>query len=725
MFQAFPHFHQVEASDCGPTCLKIILKYYGKNCDLSFLRELAQITKVGSSLADLKQAGEKLDFHTTPFKVTIETLENDVLLPCILHWEQDHYVVLYKIERGRFYISDPKFGKIVLKENEFLRLWNQNNIGFGLQLIPQGNFVNTTLPFKKAIIPEIFRFILQALKNQSQKIFWLCVLMLISSVIAYILPQTIKEMFNQGFSNKDTKIIYSIFFFQVFIFIGSTIVSVVQNFIGIHFSLQISITLLRNLLHKIANLPLHFFENKLYSDLLQKIEEQNKIEQLFSKHLISGFFGFLLLCALIFTLFTYSSFIALSIIGFVVFSIAWIHFFFKRRKIIDYFSYKLNSENKNHLVEMLSGMVVIKLFNSQKEKIQQWDQLQSQIYKNKVKSLFLEQYQSNTINIIQQLLALGINFICTIWVIEQKLSIGEMISIGYIIGIISSPINSISSLIRSIQDSKLVYERTMEIYNQKDESFGLRNGDTNNLSVDIQVRNIYFKYLGAAQPMVLENIDINIESGKITAIVGESGSGKTTLLKLLLGFYNPTRGYINIGNQYLSETNMDWWRENCGVVMQDTFIFSGSIAENITMKKNISINEDLINACNIANIYEFITSLPMQFDTIIGNAGVQLSGGQLQRILIARAVYKNPPIIFLDEATSALDAQNEKIIHKNLNNYFKGKTVLIIAHRLSTVKNADQIIVLKKGRISESGNHQSLVSKQGEYYQLIKNQIEL
>lgn len=725
MFKTFPHFHQVESSDCGPTCLKIILKYYGKNCDLSFLRELTQITKVGSSLADLKHAGEILNFHVTPFKVNIKTLKEDVVLPCILHWEQDHYVVLYKIENNKFFISDPKFGKIVLRLNEFLRLWNKNNIGFGLQLIPKVSFVNKTLPYKKTIVPELLLFILQALKNQYQKIFWLCMLMFISTIIAYILPQTIKEMFNRGFSNNDTKVIFSIFFFQLFIFIGSTIVSVIQNIIGIHFSIQVSITLLRNLLNKIGKLPLYFFENKLYTDLLQKIEEQSKIEQLFSKHLISGFFSFLLLCALIFTLSTYNSIIALSILAFVIFSIAWIHFFFKRRKIIDYFSYKLNSENKNHLVEMLSGMVVVKLFNAQNEKIQQWDQLQSQIYKNKVKSLFLEQYQSNTIVVIQQLLALGVNFICTIWVIEHKLSIGEMISIGYIMGIISSPINSISSLFRSIQESKLVYERTLEIYNLNDESFGVESGNVKNLHGDIQVQNTYFKYLGAAQPMVLEDINFNIENAKITAIVGESGSGKTTLLKLLLGFYSPTNGNIYIGDQNLSETNLDWWRENCGVVMQDTFIFSGTIAENISMKKEISVEENLINACKIANIYEFITSLPMKFETIIGNAGVQLSGGQLQRILIARAVYKNPPVIFLDEATSALDAQNEKIIHNNLNEYFKGRTVLIIAHRLSTVKNADQIIVLKNGRITESGNHQSLISIKGEYYQLVKNQIEL
>ncbi|OWK70587.1 peptidase domain-containing ABC transporter [Pedobacter sp. AJM] len=726
-FKGFPHFFQVEQTDCGATCLKIILKYYGKNCNLVYLRELTQVTRSGVSLQDISIASEKLMLSPRPLKANLQGLKDHVHLPCILHWEQDHFVVLYKIKNNKFYLSDPGFGKLSLSEEEFYKLWanSSKDGGIAIELKPNTSFDTLVLPQEKSGYSNLFLFIKSALQHQNHKIFWLIFLIASSTVISYIFPQTIKNLFDKGYSAKDTGVIWVIFGFQLLLFFGQTIVNLLQNFIGVHFSTQVSIKMLTNLLEKIIKLPIYFFENRLYSDILQKIEEQSKIEQLLTKQLISTVFSVFLFLALTVRLFIYNPYLAFGFIFLIAFSVFWMFVFYNKRKIIDYYSFKLISENRNQLIEMVTGMVSVKIRNAQQAKVNKWKSLQGKIYSLKVRSLFLDSYQNYAMTILKQLFTLSITFLCSYWVINGKISIGEMLSIGYIIGLFSGPIESIIMFIRSFQDAQLVYNRTQEIYKNGDENAGCMNGNSAVLGEDMVIDDLTFKYYGGNQPFVLQNINAVIPSGKITAIVGESGSGKTTLLKLLLSFYPATMGSITIGDKDVFSFNHDWWRDQCGVVMQDGYIFSGSIKDNISMEEESDDEEKLIRACKIANIYDFVQQLPMGFNTKIGNIGNSLSGGQKQRILIARAIYNNPHFLMFDEATSSLDAKNERIIMQNLQDVFQGKTVVIIAHRLSTVKNADHIIVLKNGRIVDSGNHHQLVLNQGDYFNLVRNQLEL
>lgn len=722
----FPFYSQIEQTDCGATCIKIILKHYRKNCDLSFLRELTKVSRAGVSLSDIKLAFDELHFNTTAFKTQIDNLEI-VNLPCILHWEQEHFVVLYKITKNYFFLADPKFGKLKLNKEEFSKFWisSTNEEGFGLQVIPDNEFQDLSLPFKENYTQDAFNFIKSTLNKQGSKILLTFILISISTIISYIFPQTIKDLFDNSVSSKSINILWSVFYFQLFLYSSQIVVNIIQNLISVHFSTQVSIMMLSNLLNKIVKLPISFFENRLFSDILQKIEEQSKIEQFFTQQLISTFFSVCLIIALCIKLYTYNYILVIIFLIISLLSFFWVVIFHKKRKMIDYYAFKLNSDNKNLLVEMITGMVTVKINNAHNIKIQEWHEIQTKIYKNKVKSLILESYQNYAITSLRQIFTLSVTFICAYWVLKSVITIGEMVSIGYVVGIISGPLEKIFIFIRSFQDSKLVYDRSQEIYNHNDENLNLIKGSDRNIENDIKYDNVSFKYYGSNQPYVLKNINISILQKKITAIVGDSGSGKSTFLKLLLSFYPPSSGTIKIGNNILFDINHDWWREKCGVVTQETYVFSGTIAENISMKGN-SWNEDqLIKACKIANILEYVDSLPLGFNTKIGNSGNDLSGGQKQRILIARAVYKDPDFIFLDEATSALDAENEKIIHDNLQEFFKGKTVLIIAHRLSTVKKADQIIVLKNGEIVEQGNHQSLVDRKANYYNLVKNQLEL
>ncbi|MCJ7932654.1 MAG: peptidase domain-containing ABC transporter [Chryseobacterium sp.] len=721
----FPYYPQVEHSDCGAACLKIILKYYGKNCDISYLRELTQVTRAGISLNDIIKASKVLHFKTNPVMADIVGLKDAITLPAIVHWEQDHFVVLYKIKNNKYYISDPNFGKLSLHENEFLKLWSDNNNeGIAIELEPTPAFSEQNLPYKRNNFEGIREYILNSVKDQKNKIFWLSFLICLSTIISFVFPKTIQNLFDNSIKVSDQNQLFIIFGFQLLLFFSQTIVNLIQNFIGVHFSTQVSIKILSNLLNKIVKLPIYFFENRLYTDILQKIEDQSKIEQLLTKQLITAVFSVFLFVALSCRLFLYNVYLGSCFVFLIIFTIFWMFFFYNRRKIIDYYSFKLTSENRNNLTEMITGMVSIKISNAQSSRLQKWHTLQNKIYSLKVRSLILESYQNYTTSFIKQLFSITLTFVCAYWVMNKKITVGEMMSIGYIMGLISLPIENIIVFLRSLQDSKLVYNRTQEIYKSKDETESHHLRDLPISNSDIILSNISYKYFGGSQPLVLKNITAKIPKGKVTAIVGSSGSGKTTLLKLLLGFYPTTEGKITIDGYGINSLDKDWWRSQCGVVMQDNNIFSGSIAENISMDTEWDL-EKLIYATKIAQIFDFIENLPLGFETKIGNTGVDLSGGQKQRIMIARAVYKDPQIIFFDEATSSLDSTNESLIMANLQRFFKGKTVLIIAHRLSTVKNADQIIVLDNGRIIETGPHQQLVSNRKNYYELVKNQLEL
>jgi len=404
----------------------------------------------------------------------------------------------------------------------------------------------------------------------------------------------------------------------------------------------------------------------------------------------------------------------------------WVIIFMKKRKELDYKRFAQMADNQSNVIQLITGMQEIKLNNCEKQKRWEWERIQARLFKVSVKSLALNQYQQAGSMFINELKNIIISFMAAAAVIHGEMTLGMMMAVQYIIGQLNSPIAQLIGFMQSAQDAKISLERLSEIHEKEDEE-KLEDPKLNLLPAkkNIVIEKLSFQYEGPHSEMVLNNIELKIPEKKITAIVGSSGSGKTTLIKLLLGFYAPIKGEITIGDTGLENFSQRMWRSTCGVVMQDGYIFSDTIAKNIAVSEEIVDKEKLLNAVKAANIQDFIETLPLSYNTKIGQDGHGLSQGQKQRILIARAVYKNPEFIFLDEATNALDANNERVIMDNLNEFFKGRTVVVVAHRLSTVKNADQIVVLEKGKIVESGNHQELTKKRGAYYELVKNQLEL
>jgi ATP-binding cassette subfamily B protein len=403
----------------------------------------------------------------------------------------------------------------------------------------------------------------------------------------------------------------------------------------------------------------------------------------------------------------------------------WVLIFLKRRKDLDYKRFSQLSAEQTKVIELINGMQEIKLHNAEQQKRWSWEYLQALLYKIRRKSLVLEQTQTLGSNAINEIKNIFITILSAKLVIDGKITLGMMMAISYIIGQLNAPIQQLIGFIYSWQDAKIAMERLSEIHEKEDEENNFEEKITNiPLNKSIELKNISFRYQGSIET-VINNLSLIIPSRKITAIVGASGSGKTTLMKMLLKFYIPLEGEITIDNINLNNISQRAWREKCGSVMQEGFIFNDTIANNIAVGDEYVNKQKLLRAVEIANIKDFIERLPLAYNTKIGSTGIGMSTGQKQRLLIARAVYKNPEIIFFDEATSALDAENEKIIMENLNQFFKNKTAVVIAHRLSTVKNADQIVVLDKGKIIEKGTHNELINLKGNYYNLVKNQLEL
>lgn len=728
MKRRFPHFSQLEYSDCGPTCLKIILKYYGKECQLSYLRELCTVTRSGINMGDIVVAARALHFSPAAFQTTVRGLRSNATLPCILHWRQDHFVVLYHIsDKGIFYLSDPGFGRIKLPANEFENLWKgSNEKGVALFLTPNENFAQSALPvtsrwteWKKSMI-----FLLGHLKVHRWKLLWLALFLGASTSLAYIFPSTMQRLVDKGVVADNTTVVWGVLLFQCCILLGQIIFEWLRGLVGVHFSTQVSMQVVSQFLFKLIRLPVRFFDNRMSADILQRIEDQQRIELFLTQRVIQTLFSVILIIVLSIRLLHYNVGVFPLFVLLSMFSIGWIFLFQSHRKNIDYYNFRLAAENRNAQIELITGMREVKINNAQYSKISIWKKIQLEVYKLKIRSLRLNLYQVLGVNTITQLKNIAINAFCALWVIRGNLTMGEMLSIGYITGMLSSPLESLVEFFQAAQDAKISFDRIDEINSKEDEN------DATKIKPALPVKGIHlksvsFKYDGSHHPYVLKDLSLIIPAGMVTAIVGSSGSGKTTLLKLLLSFYHPQKGGVFIDDVNMRDINSDIWRSRCGIVMQDGYIFSGTIAENIALSDDNPDIEQLWFAARTACLSDFIKELPMQFNTKIGNAGADLSGGQKQRILIARAVYHNPDILFFDEATSSLDAKNEKDIMKNLNTFLAGKTVIVVAHRLSTVKNADQIIVLDGGQILEQGTHDELVSSRKKYFELIRNQLEL
>jgi ATP-binding cassette subfamily B protein len=725
---SFIFYKQPDEMDCGPTCLRMVARYYGKSLTLQQLRSLAKTTREGSSLLGISDAAEKIGFRTLGIKVTYEKLVEDAPLPCIAHWNQNHFVVIYKIKKDVVYIADPAHGLLKYKKDEFLKSWqSDHHEGILLLLEPTPEFsLDDNLSGKGEKTKRGFGFLFQYLFKYKKLLTQLIIGLVAGSLLQLIFPFLTQSIVDIGIQNSDVRFIYLILFAQLMLFAGRTSIEIIRSWILMHISSRINISLVSDFFVKLMKLPISFFDVKMTGDIMQRINDHHRIESFLTSATLNVLFSFVNLIVFSFVLAYYSlTIFTVFMLGSLIYFL-WILFFLKQRADLDYKRFTQNSQNQSKVMELITGMQEIKLHNAERQKRWQWENIQVRLFRINIKGLSLEQTQNAGSGLINELKNILITFLSAKLVISNGLSLGEMLSISYIIGQLNSPIMQLVGFTQSLQDARLSLERLSEIHNKEDEETPEQETSVEiEAQSPIQLNKVSFQYTGVYGDMVLQDLDLLIPANKITAIVGSSGSGKTTLMKLLLKFYEPITGDIKVAEQNLSAISAKAWRNVCGVVMQEGYIFSDTIANNIAIGIEDIDKDRLRRACNVANIKDHIESLPLGYNTKIGMDGVGLSTGQKQRILIARAVYKNPDYLFFDEATSALDATNEKIIMNNLDQFFQGKTVVVIAHRLSTVKNADQIIVLEKGKIVELGNHTDLTALRGSYYELVKNQLEL
>ncbi len=723
----FPNYKQTEAKDCGPTCIKIIAKHYGKTINTQQLRSLSETTREGSSLLGLSEAVESMGFKSLGIKLAYNKLL-EAPLPCIIHWNKNHYVVLYKIKKDTVYISDPAHGLISFTKKEFIQHWIGNNAdenteeGIALLVEPTPRFYSEEFEEDEKFG---FSFIFKYLFKYKRFIIQLIIGLLAGSLLQLILPFLTQSIVDVGIKNQDLHFVYLILFAQLFLFIGKASLEIIRSWILLHLSTRINISLISDFFIKLMKLPISYFDVRMTGDLLQRINDHKRIERILTTSSLTVLFSFFNLIIFSLVLGYYSlQIFGVFILGSVLY-FGWVLFFFKKRKELDYKRFSQVSQEQSKVIELINGMQEIKLHNAERRMRWNWEYVQARLFKVATKSLALEQTQSVGSNFINELKNMFITILSAKLVIDGDITLGMMMAISYIVGQLNGPITQLINFMRDVQDAQISIDRLGEIHNMEDEE---KPGDekVNHIpeNASIKLNNISFRYTGGLEP-VLNDLSLEIPANKTTAIVGVSGSGKTTLMKLLLGFYQVDKGDIMINNFNLKNISQKEWRRNCGVVMQEGYIFNDSIAKNIAVGEDYVDKEKLAHAIDVANIGDYIEALPLGYNTKIGSEGNGLSTGQKQRLLIARSVYKNPKFLFFDEATSALDANNEKVIMEKLNEFFSDKTAVVIAHRLSTVKNAHQIVVLEKGKIIEKGSHEELIKLKGSYYHLVKNQLDL
>jgi ATP-binding cassette subfamily B protein len=740
----FTNYRQTETKDCGPTCLKIIAKHYGKILNIQKLRDYSETTRDGSNLLMLSDAAEKFGFRTIGVKRSEQQLE-ELPLPCILHWNIYHFVVLYKIKKGIYYISDPAIGLISYNQDEFLKFWIGNNAnetteeGIALLLEPTPQFYSRDgidSEEDKHMFSSPLRALAAYIFPYKSFLVQLVIGLLAGSLLDLIFPFLTQSIVDVGVQNQNIHFIYLILFAQLFLFVGKTGLELIRSWILLHLSARINISLISDFFIKLMNLPISFFDVRMTGDIMQRINDHHRIEKILTTSSLSVLFSLINMFIMggVLAYYNLTVFAVFFMGSFLYF--LWVVLFLKRREKLDYKRFAEVSQEQSKVMELINGMQEIKLHNAEKQKRWGWEYVQARLFKVSMKGLVLEQTQNIGSNFINEIKNIVIIFLSAKLVIDGQITLGMMLAISSIVGSLNGPVLQLINFIREAQDAKISLARLSEIHEKEDETQQEEN-QTNDIpkNSDIVIHDLSFRYIGADIP-VLENLNLTIPAHKITAIVGTSGSGKTTLMKLLLKFYEPNSGEISLTTENseiasslamtdLKNIRQKAWRSQVGAVMQEGFIFNDTIANNIAIGVDIIDKERLRYAADVANINSYIQSLPLGFNTKIGMEGVGMSTGQKQRLLIARAVYKNPEMLFFDEATSALDANNEKEIMQKLDIFFKNKTVVVIAHRLSTVMNADQIVVLEKGKIIEVGNHNELVKLKGSYYELVRNQLQL
>lgn len=715
--------------DCGPTCIRIIARYYGKRYSLQTLRERCQLNREGVSLLGISEAATQIGFRTVPLKTDLDTLYKEQAVPCIAHWRQNHFVVVFKITKKYVWVSDPAKGIVQLSRHDFLESWVQTTedgkaLGVVLLMEPTVAF------FQEEDEKQGSRLQLQSVGVyflRYRKLFVQLLLgLLVGNALQLFLPFLTQGVVDVGIATKDMQFIYLLLIGQLMLFVGSTMLDFMRSWILLHISTRINISLLSDFLVKLMKLPLSYFDTKMLGDIMQRMNDHKRIETFLTGSTINTIFSIFNFIVFTFIIVVYDVKIFLIFLAGNVLYFAWVYAFMKFRRKLDFKQFELAAKNQSTIIQLINGMQEIKMNDCAEQKRWGWEHIQAKLFKLNIRSLSLNQFQQGGASFINQAKNIIVTFYSAKAVVDGNLTLGGMMAVQYIIGQLNAPIQQFILFMQAYQDARISLERINEIHEAPDEE-PLNIPKIRLLPRDksITIRNLQYKYVGYDSNWVLNNINFRIPYGKTTAIVGMSGSGKTTLLKLLLKFYDPANGEIRVSDTRFDNISSSFWRSRCGVVMQDGFIFSDTIVNNIAVKGGDLDWDRLMHAAQVANIHDMIAALPLGFNTMIGAEGNGLSQGQKQRILIARAVYKDPDYIFFDEATNSLDANNERVIMDNLQDFFQGRTVVVVAHRLSTVRNADQIVVLHKGEITEIGNHDELIRKQGSYFELVRNQLEL
>jgi ATP-binding cassette subfamily B protein len=721
----FPFYKQLDAMDCGPTCLRMVAQYHGKSYSLQTLREKSYVTREGVSLLGMNEAAETIGMRTLSVRIPYEKLDH-MPLPCIAHWRNNHFVVIHKLKKNKVHVADPAHGLLTYSKEEFLKGWQKKekgDEGILLLLEPTPQFYLKQDESRQNIIS--IEFLLAYLLQHRRALAYIVFLMGLGIALQFALPFLTQAVVDLGIANQNLNFVYAVLVAQFMLFVGQTVSDFMRSRLLLRVSTRINISIISDFLVKLMKLPLSFFDTKVIGDLLQRINDHYRIETFITTTTLGMLFSAVTFLAFGVALLWQSGPIFLVFLAGSLLYITWISFFMKRRRELDFKRFEQLSDNQSTLIQLIRGMPEIKLNNAEKQKQGEWQQIQETLFKVNIDSMILGQYQQGGGEFINQLKNIVIAFLAARSVILGEITLGNMMAIQLIVGQLNGPVTQLLGFVRAAQDARISLERLSEIHDKDDED---RDGaGITRLPPDnhLHIRNLSFQYEGPHSPYVFKNLSLHIPAGKVTAVVGPSGSGKTTLLKLLLKFYQPAAGEIRLGDSILSDLDSKVWRQQCGVVMQDGYIFSDTIERNIALSDDEADYHKLCYATQVANISEFIESLPLGYETKIGQDGHGLSQGQQQRILIARAVYKNPAYLMLDEATNALDASNERSIMEHLESFFEGKTVIVIAHRLSTVKKADQIVVMDKGCIVEMGSHAELIALKGAYYHLVKDQLEL
>ena len=727
MFKKFPFYKQLDAMDCGATCLRMIARYHGRHYSLAYLRELTHLDREGVSLMGISDAAEEIGMHSLGVKLPYERLTDDIPLPCVAHWRQNHFIVVIKANKTHVWVADPSAGKFKITKEEFLDGWISNrqdgqDIGVLLLLEAAPDFYQRD---GEKVDKGNFAYLWGYLRNYKKLTIQLILGIVFLSALQLVFPFLMQSIVDIGIRYEETSFVLLILVAHAVLFFSQTAVEFIRSWILLHIGARVNISLISDFLIKMMRLPVRFFDTKMTGDLLQRIQDNARVEEFLSATTLATLFSVLTFFIFGFVLAYYDTTIFTIFAVATILYMVWVVVFLKIRRELDYKRFDQMSANQSNLIQLIGGIKELKLHNAEKQKRWQWERIQAKLFRISMTYMRVDQLQRSGATFINESKNILISFLAAKAVIDGQMTLGMMLAVQYIIGQLNGPVAQIVHFIHSAQDAKISLERMNEIHQRDNEEDVTEKITILPEARNLELDDVSFQYSGPHSPYVLKNINLSIPKGKQTAIVGTSGSGKTTILKLLLNFYKPTTGVVRLGDIGLHNILNRLWRSKVGVVMQEGFIFSDTIANNIGLGDEVVDRKKLLEAVKVANFQHFIESLPLGYNTKVGQDGMGLSQGQKQRLLIARAVYKDPDYIFFDEATNSLDAYNELIIMENLDEFFKGRTVVVVAHRLSTVKNADNIIVLEDGEVIEQGTHVSLTEQRGAYFHLVKNQLEL